>query len=65
MEHGLTMLVAIAIISISSARARRKFTDYQKFKTLAVGFTVALFIILISIPWPFSPLANRPYLRMF
>ena len=65
MEHSVMMLTAIVIITIGSAKAKRKLTDKEKFKTMAIWFTVALLIILISIPWAFSSFASRPYLRPF
>lgn len=61
--HGLLMLVAIVLVTIGSALAKRRATDKEKFRTLLVWYTLALLIIFIAIPWPFSPLANRPYLR--
>ncbi|MER0441977.1 hypothetical protein [Emticicia sp. W12TSBA100-4] len=63
--HIFLMLVAIVILTIGSAMAKRKSTDKEKFKTMLVWFSLALFIIFIAIPWPFSPLANRPYIRTF
>jgi putative Mn2+ efflux pump MntP len=65
MEHSLMMALAIVIITIGSAKAKRKQTDKEKFKTMAVWFSVGLLFILISIPWPFSPLVSRPYFRPF
>jgi len=61
--HFVLMISAIVIITIGSAKAKRKKSDFEKFKTMLVYFSIALFIIFIAIPWPFSPLANRPYLR--
>lgn len=61
--HIFLMLFSIVIITIGSAIAKRKTTDKEKFKTMLIWFTVALIIIFIAIPWPFSPLANRPYFR--
>lgn len=63
--HIFLMLVAIVILTIGSAMAERKSTDNEKFKTMLLWFSLALFIIFIAIPWPFSPLANRPYIRTF
>lgn len=63
--HFVLMIIAIIIITIGSAKAKREKTDQQKFKTMLVMFSIALIIIFIAIPWPFSPLANRPYLRTF
>ncbi len=61
--HITLMLTAIVIITIGSALAKRKKTDKEKFKTMLVWFSAALLIIFIAIPWPFSPMANRPYIR--
>lgn len=63
MEHSTMMLTAIVLISVGSALAKRKTVDYEKFKTMAIWYTIGLLIILTSIPWPFSPLTSRPYLR--
>ena len=65
MEHSVMMLTAIVVITIGSAKAKRTQTDTGKFKKMAIWFTVALVIILISIPWPFSPFASRPFFRPF
>ena len=65
MEHNVMMLIAIILITIGSALTKRKPGDTGKFKTMAISFSAALLIILISIPWPFSPLASRPYFRFF
>ena len=63
--HLAMMMVAIPIITIGSALAKRRVTDWEKFSTMFYWFAVALLLILIAIPWPFSPLAHRPYLRSF
>jgi hypothetical protein len=64
-QHLLLMVSAIVVITIGSAVAKRKTTDEEKFKTMLVWFGIALLIIVIAIPWPFSPLAQRPYLHSF
>jgi len=61
--HIFLMLTAIVFITIGSALAKRKKADNDKFKTMLLWFSIALLIIFIAIPWPFSPLANRPYIR--
>ena len=63
MIHSTLMLVAIVIVTIGSALAKRKETDREKFRTMLVWYSLALILIFIAIPWPFSPFANRPYLR--
>ena len=65
MEHITVMLTAIIVITIGSAKAKRKTTDQEKFKTMAIWFTIALLLILSSIPWSFSPLISRPLFRAF
>jgi len=65
MEHITMMLTAIVLITIGSAKAKRKTTDIAKFKTMAIWFTIALLVILSSIPWSFSPLISRPLFRPF
>lgn len=61
--HIFLMLFSIVLITIGSALTKRKTTDKEKFKTMIIWYTIALIIIFIAIPWPFSPLANRPYFR--
>jgi hypothetical protein len=62
--HSGLMFTAVVIISIGSAMAKRQPTDQQKYKTMLVWFCIGLLIILVAIPWPFSPLAQRPYFRI-
>ena len=65
MEHSIMMLLGIVIITIGSAKAKRKAADKDKFKTMAIWFTIGLLVILSSVPWGFSPLVSRPYFRGF
>ncbi len=62
--HLPMMFIAVTIVSIGSAIAKRKAIDRQKYQTMLLWFGIGLIIMLISIPWPFSPLAQRPYLRI-
>jgi hypothetical protein len=63
--HLSLMLTAIIVITIGSALAKRKTVDRDKFRTMLQWFSIALIIILIAIPWPFSLFANRPLFRSF
>lgn len=63
--HIGLMLAALVVITISSASAKRRLTSQEKFRTMLVWFSIGLAIILLAIPWPFSPFANRPYIRPF
>lgn len=60
MEHSSMMLLAIIFITIGSAKSKRKTEDKAKHKTIAIWFGIALLLILVNIPWPFSPFATRP-----
>ena len=63
--HMFLMTVSIVLITIGSAVAKRKQADQEKFRSMLIWFSIALAIIFVAIPWPFSPLANRPWIRMF
>ncbi|MCO5946636.1 hypothetical protein [Mucilaginibacter flavidus] len=65
MEHITMMAIAIVFITIGSAKAKRKPTDKDKFKTMAIWFSISLLLIFTSIPWSFSPLISRPLWRWF
>lgn len=66
MEHSIMMVIAVAIITIGSIVTKRKSTEQARIKSQLIWFTTALIIIIIFIPWPFSPFgASRPYFRGF
>jgi hypothetical protein len=66
MEHTLLMLIAIALITIGSVASRKKTTDTTRFRTIAIWFSIALLIIIISIPWQLSPFGvEKPLFRGF
>lgn len=52
-EHTIGMILAAVLLTIGSAKAKRASSDEKKFKTIAWMFTIALIIVLASIPWPF------------
>lgn len=61
--HIGLMIAAVVIMTIGSSKAKRQKLASEKFKTTAIYFAIALVIIFIAIPWPFSPLATRPLYR--
>lgn len=63
--HLAVMSVAIGVLTVGSAVVKRAPTDAQKFRALAIYFSVALLLMLLAVPWPFSPLAARPWFRPF
>ena len=65
MEHVTMMLAAMILIFIGSAKTGKRRTDKAKYKTMATWFSIALLLMLTSIPWAFSPLVSRPWFRPF
>ena len=65
MEHITMMCVAALVIIVGAIRVTGRRTDHEKFKTALYCFGAVLFIVLISIPWGFPPLVNRPLLRWY
>lgn len=63
--HFTLMSTAIVLITIGAALAKRETDDKKRFKIIFQYFTLALIVIFIAIPWPFSPLAQRPFIREF
>ena len=61
--HISVMVVSVLLVTVGSAMAKRQETDRDKFRTMLIWYGVALLLIFVAIPWPFSPLANRPYFR--
>lgn len=65
MEHASVMILAIVLITLGSIKTKRQTDDTARFKTMTIWFAVALFAILTSIPWAFSPLVSRPHFRFW
>lgn len=61
--HISLMVTAVVLMTIGSSKAKRQTNDRQRFQTTAVYFTIGLLLILVAVPWPFSPLAARPWFR--
>ena len=54
LEHPVAMIVAVALVSIGSARVKRGTESKARFKTTLIFFGLALLIVLAMIPWPFQ-----------
>jgi len=63
MEHSLMMFISIIIVTIGAVKIKHKKTSKSKYKSTFIWFSIALLIILLNIPWEFSPLVNRPSFR--
>jgi len=55
-EHLLGMLVAIIVITIGHAKAKRQAELNKGWKTISTWYLIGLLLILVSIPWPFRNL---------
>ncbi|PRY10114.1 hypothetical protein CLV24_11531 [Pontibacter ummariensis] len=51
LEHPLTMIIAVVLITVGYARAKRQLGEQRGFKSIAIFYTLALILILIRIPW--------------
>jgi hypothetical protein len=60
-EHGVGMLLGVALAHIGRARTR-KTDSLRRHRVAAIFFGLALAVILASIPWPGTP-NGRPLLR--
>jgi hypothetical protein len=58
-EHAAGMIIAITLAHIGRARTKKALPDDRKFRAAAIFYTLALVVILLSIPWPGMP-AGRP-----
>lgn len=65
MEHITMMTIAVFVISIGSEKVSKSTDAQQKYRIMALWFTIGLVLILTSIPWSFSPLTSRPGFRPF
>lgn len=57
-EHVFGMLLAIILVTIGHAKAKRQAELNKGWKTVGIYYLLGLILILISIPWPFRPLGG-------
>ena len=58
-EHPFGMLIAIALITIGYSKSKKATSDKAKLRKLFLFYTIALVIILITVPWPFRGLGGN------
>lgn len=51
LEHPLTMIIAVVLITVGYARSKRLQNDKKRFSSIAIFYTIALILILARIPW--------------
>lgn len=52
-EHVLTMVIGIILITIGHIKAKKASTDQQKFGAIMMFYLLGLILIVSRIPWPF------------
>ncbi len=61
-EHILMMVIAVVLAHVGRALSKKASTDLLKHRRAAIWFGLALLVMLLAIPWPFSPV-SRPWIR--
>ncbi|GAA4443371.1 hypothetical protein GCM10023188_44010 [Pontibacter saemangeumensis] len=51
LEHPLTMVIALVLLTVGYSRAKRTAGTGKGFKSIAVFYGIALLLILLRIPW--------------
>jgi len=57
-EHIAMMIIAIILITLGYSLAKRAKDDTGKHKRVAIYFLIALIIIFLAIPWPWSAVSR-------
>ena len=60
-EHLAGMLIAVVLMHIGKAQARKPMSDRAKHKRTIIFYSLALLIILVSIPWSFRVVSGGWY----
>lgn len=55
LEHPLTMIIGIVLISIGYIKAKKPGDDVRRYKTIILFYTLGLAFILLRIPWQVWP----------
>lgn len=54
-EHPLTMLIGIVLITIGYSRAKKSTVDADRYKKILIFYVIGLVLILSRIPWSVWP----------
>lgn len=50
-EHPLVMVLIVILVTIGYSKHKKKLVSKQKFKILAIFYSIALLLVLSRIPW--------------
>jgi hypothetical protein len=59
-EHPVSMILAIILITLGHGMAKKNVSDVEKYKKAFRYFVLALLLILVAVPWPFREI-GRPW----
>jgi L-asparagine transporter-like permease len=51
LEHPVTMMIAVALLTVGYSKHKKKIVSNGKFKMLAIFYTLAFLVILSRVPW--------------
>ncbi|OUS21633.1 hypothetical protein A9Q93_00395 [Nonlabens dokdonensis] len=51
LEHPLTMIIAVALLTVGYSKHKKKIVSNGKFKMLAIFYTLAFILVLSIVPW--------------
>lgn len=51
LEHPVTMMIAVALLTVGYSKHKKKIVSSGKFKMLAIFYTLAFLVILSRVPW--------------
>jgi hypothetical protein len=51
LEHPLTMIIAVTLLTIGYSKHKKKIVSRGKFKMLAIFYTISFILILSRLPW--------------
>jgi hypothetical protein len=60
-EHIAGMLVSIVLITLGYGVRRKAFSDFLKHRRALILYSIALLLILASMPWPWREGVARPW----
>ena len=60
MEHPISMILAILMITLGYGMAKKNVDDATKYKKALRYFVLALILIMVAVPWPFRGIVARP-----
>jgi len=55
LEHPLTMLIAIVLVSVGYIKAKKPGDDARRFRTVIIYYGLGLILMLSRIPWSAWP----------